>query len=244
MLFAPFARPKISALALTLAAAPAFAESPTPAPQDAAAAWTISITLDTVEVISEKLDIARLQIQPSLGASTYYFGPEALETIPQGENAPLNQVLLQMPGVAQDSFGQVHVRGEHANVQFRINGVQLPEGLSVFGQALESRFANSISLITGALPAQYGFQTAGVVDIQTKTGTTNPGAAISMYGGSWNWLEPSISYGGTSGTWDYFVTADYTHNNRGIENPTSSYNAIHDTTDQFHGMAYLADIID
>ena len=107
MLFALFARPKISVLALTIAAAPAFAESPTPAPP--AAAGTTTITLDTVEVISEMLDIARLQIQPSLGASTYYFGPEALETIPQGENAPLNQVLLQMPGVAQDSFGQVHV---------------------------------------------------------------------------------------------------------------------------------------
>jgi hypothetical protein len=40
-------------------------------------------------------------------------------------------------------------------VQFRINGVQLSEGLSVFGQALETRFANTISLLTGALPAQY-----------------------------------------------------------------------------------------
>ena len=150
MLFALFARPKISVLALTIAAAPAFAESPTPAPQDPAAAWTTSITLDTVEVISEKLDIARLQIQPSLGASTYYFGPEALETIPQGENAPLNQVILQMPAVAQDSFGQIHVRGEHANVQFRINGVELPEGLSVFGQALETRFTRSFR----SLPAR------------------------------------------------------------------------------------------
>jgi hypothetical protein len=72
-------------------------------------------------------------------------GPRAKLGIPQGENAPLNQVLLQMPAVAQDSFGQVHVRGDHANVQFRINGVQLPEGLSVFGQALETRFARSIS---------------------------------------------------------------------------------------------------
>jgi hypothetical protein len=66
------------------------------------------------------------------------------------------------------------LRGEHANLQYRLNGAELPEGLSVFGQALISRFANSISLITGALPAQYGFQTAGVVDIQTKTGITNP----------------------------------------------------------------------
>ena len=106
MLFALLCRPKISAFALTIAAAPALAESPAPTPPADPAAS--QITLDTVEVISEKLDIARLQIQPSLGASTYYFSPEALETIPQGENAPLNQVLLQMPGVAQDSFGQIH----------------------------------------------------------------------------------------------------------------------------------------
>ena len=175
-------------------------------------------TID-IDVIAKKLDDARQQIQPSLGATSYNFSPQALQTIPQGDNAPLNQVLLQAPGVAQDSFGQIHLRGEHANVQYRLNGVELPEGLSVFGQALESRFANSMTLITGALPAQYGFQTAGVVDIQTKTGTTNPGAEVSMYGGSWNWLQPSFSYGGTSGTWDWFVTGDYLHNDRGIENP-------------------------
>ncbi len=242
MLFTPIARPKISAFALTIAAAPALAESPVPAPL--ADRGTSQITLDTVEVISEKLDIARLQIQPSLGASTYYFGPEALETIPQGENAPLNQVLLQMPGVAQDSFGQVHVRGEHANVQFRINGVQLPEGLSVFGQALESRFARSISLLTGALPAQYGFQTAGVLDIQTKTGITNPGFALSMYGGSFNWLQPSFEYGGREGPVDWFLTGDYLGNDRGIENPAATFNAIHDSTQQFHGFAYMSGIID
>jgi hypothetical protein len=146
--------------------------------------------------------------------------------------------------VAQDSFGQIHLRGEHANVQFRLNGVELPEGLSVFGQAIDSRFANSMSLITGALPAQYGFQTAGIVDIQTKTGTTNPGGEVSMYGGSFGWLQPSFSYGGTSGHWDWFVTGDFLQNDRGIENPTSSFNAIHDKTDQLHGLGYFAYIID
>ena len=207
-------------------------------------AGTTSITLDTIEIISQELNAARLQIQPSLGASTYTFSPEALATIPQGENAPLNQVLLQMPGVAQDSFGQIHVRGEHANVQFRINGVQLPEGLSVFGQALETRFANSISLLTGALPAQYGFQTAGVLDIQTKTGLTNPGFALSMYGGSFNWLQPSFEYGGHEGPVDWFLTGDYLGNDRGIENPAATFNAIHDATQQFHGFSYMSGIID
>ncbi|MEJ0018062.1 MAG: TonB-dependent receptor [Acetobacteraceae bacterium] len=216
-------------------APPAHAQDPA---QDGA---PVSLDLD---VVARRLDQARHQIQPSLGASVYDFSPQALQIIPQGADAPLNQVLLRAPGVAQDSFGQIHVRGEHANVQFRLNGVELPEGLSVFGQAIVSRFAERMSLITGALPAQYGFQTAGVVDIQTKTGTTNPGLALSMYGGSSHWLQPSFEYGGRSGPVDWFVTGDFLHNDRGIENPTSASSAIHDKTNQFHGLAYASAIID
>src|SRR5262249_47223799 len=94
-----------------------------------------------IDVIARALDLARGQIQPSLGATVYRLDNRAIENQPQGYNAPLNQVLLQAPGVAQDSFGQVHVRGDHANLQFRIDGVQLPEGINVFGQALETRLA-------------------------------------------------------------------------------------------------------
>src|SRR6201994_4076375 len=137
-----------------------------PTPDDAAP------TID-IDVISQRLDVARQQIQPSLGATSYNFSPEALQNIPQGENAPLDQVLLQAPGTAMDSFGQIHLRGEHANVQYRLNGVELPGGLRGFGQGVTERFARSLSLITGALPAQYGLQTDGVVDIQTKTGLSN-----------------------------------------------------------------------
>ena len=65
-----------------------------------------------------------------------------------------------------------------------------------------------------------------------------------MYGGSWGWLQPSFEYGGRSGPVDWFVTGDFLHNDRGIENPTSSFDAIHDTTNQFHGLAYVSGIID
>ncbi len=122
--------------------------------------------------------------------------------------------------------------------------MQLPEGINVFGQALETRLANSVSLITGALPAQYGFRTAGIIDIQTKTGRIEPGGSISMYGGSRGWLQPSFEYGGQVGSIDYFITGEFLHNDIGIENPTGSFNAIHDTTDQQRGFAYISGIVD
>jgi outer membrane receptor protein involved in Fe transport len=202
-----------------------------------------SLSLD-VEVIAQRLDVARERIEPSLGASTYKFTRAAIANQPQGDNASLNEVLLQAPGVAQDSFGQLHVRGDHANLQYRLNGVQLPEGINVFGQALETRLANSVTLITGALPAQYGFRTAGIIDIQTKTGTIAPGGSVSMYGGTHDWLQPSFEWGGRVGQIDYFVTGEYLHNGIGIENPTGDYHAIHDRTDQGRGLAYVSGILD
>ena len=193
-----------------------------------------------IEQVSVRLDRARSALEPDLGATIYRFGRGSLETLPQGDNTPLNQVLLQAPGVAQDSFGQIHVRGDHNEVQFRLDGVQLPEGLSVFGQALETRFAHSLSLITGALPAQYGFDTAGVIDITTKSGITDPGGEISIYGGERDYFQPSFSYGGHTGNVDYFVTGDVLHDRVGIENPTNTLNPIHDLSNQTHGIAHIA----
>ena len=100
---------------------------------------TTDLSFD-IDVISRRLDTARQQIQPSLGATRLQLlARRRCRPFRKATTAPLNQVLLQAPGVAQDSFGQIHLRGEHANVQYRLNGVELPEGLSVFGQATRSR---------------------------------------------------------------------------------------------------------
>src|SRR5215831_4923191 len=157
-----------------------------------------------ITVTATRLDEARGSIQPSLGATKYDFSQPLIQTIPLGENAPLNQVLLRAPGVVQDSFGQIHVRGDHANVQYRLDGVQLPDGLSRFNNILATRYASQLSLLTGALPAQYGLQTAGIVDITVKSGTSNPGADLSITGGSRDYVQPAFSYGGRTGKIDYF----------------------------------------
>jgi len=226
------------------AAAPTQGPTNTPSTPSAATPATGDTPPLEITVTAKRLDEARGSIQPSLGATAYEFTPEALTAVPQGENAPLNQVLLRAPGVAQDSFGQIHVRGDHANVQYRLDGVQLPDGLSLFSQLLDTQYASKMSLITGALPAQYGFRQAGVVDITLKSGTSDPGAEASMTTGSRDYQQPSFSYGGRSGPVDYFVSGQFLHNEIGIENPTSSFSPIHDDTDQWHGLGKITDIVD
>ena len=162
--------------------------------------------------------------------------------MPEGDNTSFNQVLLQAPGVANDSFGQLHIRGDHANIQYRINGIILPEGITGFGQAFDTRFAKQINLLTGALPAQYGYRTAGVIEIETKS-QFEGGGRFDLYGGDYGTFNPSFEYGNTKDDLTYYLTGSYLTNDMGIENPTSSNSAIHDNTKQWKGFAYLSYLI-
>jgi hypothetical protein len=215
------------------------AVSASPNPTPATTAET-----ERVVVASQDLDVSREQIVPSLGATRYTIGPDRLNSQAQGENAPFNQTILRFPGVAQDSFGQLHVRGEHANLQYRIDDVLLPESIPGFGQELETRFADNISLITGALPAQFGFRTTGVIDIHTKNGPVFQQGEASIYGGSFDTIMPSFEYGTVMGKLSSYVSASYMHNGIGIENPTSSSDPIHDDTDQYKLFGYFSYIFD
>lgn len=193
--------------------------------------------------VNAALDQARNALSPDTGSSQYVITAQNIQALPLGDSTPMNQVLLQAPGVVQDSYGQLHVRGDHANLQYRINGVMLPESISGFGQALDPRTIQSVTLLDGALPAQYGERTAAVVNINTKSGAElGNGGSVGITGGSFGTVNPYASFWGNSGKWSYFFTANYLENNVGIENPTASRNPIHDRTNQvkvFGDVSYL-----
>lgn len=196
--------------------------------------------------VSSELDRAREQIVPQLGATSYLMDAAQIQNLAQGENAPFNQLLLRAPGVAQDSAvnGDLHVRGEHANLQYRINDVLLPEGISGFGLELDSHFVDTMQLVTGSLPAQYGFRTAGIVDIHTKSGYAGEDGEASIYAGSFGTFRPSFESSGGNGKLTYFANLSYEHNDLGIENPTPSLAAVHDRSDQTKAFAYISDLLD
>ncbi len=232
-----------SIMAIGMAGHAARGQTTNAPPTVAESGATTNVTqLENMTVVG-RLNQARNQILPDLGASTYTIPKAQIKAQPEGENAQFNQVLLRAPGVAQDSLGQLHVRGEHANLQYRINDVLLPEGITGFGPELDTRFIDSMRLITGSLPAEYGFRTAGVVDIQTKSGAFEPGGEAGIEGGSFDTIHPSGSIGGAKGDLNYFATGSYDHNDIGIQNPTSSYYPLHDTTDQGKAFTYLSKVL-
>jgi outer membrane receptor protein involved in Fe transport len=220
----------------TAAASPSSTPTPAQAPKPQVKGSDIVIT-------GRRLDVARDAITPSLGASQYTFNHEALEKQPGGTNLTLNKSLLQAPGVVQDSYGQIHIRNEHANLQYRLNGVIVPESITGFGTTFDPRIARSIQLITGTLPAQYGYRTSGVINFNTESGLLGNGGETGVYGGSFGWLEPNAMIRGTSGDLSYFLSGSYLRNDIGIENPLPTKHAIHDRTTQIRPFAYVSDIL-
>ncbi len=233
-----------AALILSSAAIADAADS-TAASADASASSNASAPpLQEIQVTAERLNQARSTIETQTGASTYTIDSEAIKALPGGDNVQLNQVLLQAPDVVQDSFGQIHVRADHNDLQYRLNGIILPEGISVFSQTLSPWLISSLKLITGALPAEYGLRTAGIIDLTTNSGLLTPGGEVSVYGGSRSTYQPAAEYGGSDGKYTYYVTGSYKQDNLGIESPNDSANPIHDHTTQIQGFGYFENIID
>jgi outer membrane receptor protein involved in Fe transport len=211
--------------------------APAPAPTQA----------EVVNRQNQKFDSARQAILAPIGATSFEVNHQAILALPQGDNTPLDRVLIQQfPGVTQDSAasGELHVRNEHANLRYRINGIMLPDGVGAFGQILDTGIVGSLALLTGALPAQFGQRTAGVLDIQTRTDAFDNSGRVSVYGGSHGTITPSFEWGGTVGQTQYFVSGRFLQNNLGIENPTPSNDAIHDRTSQEKGFAYVSTVLD
>src|SRR6516164_6563155 len=141
--------------------------APRPVARRPAPTTTVRTTVPAVspgEVLTQRnnnFDQARSNLYTTIGTTSDTKSHETIEALPQGTNAPVERVLLQAPGVSQDSAasGLFHVRNDHANAQYRINGILLPDGVSGFGSIFDTNFVGSLSLVTGALPAQYGLRT-------------------------------------------------------------------------------------
>jgi len=217
---------------------------------------------------SNSFDQARGNLYTTIGTTSDTISHDTIDALPQGTNTTVEKVLLQAPGVSQDSAasGTLHVRNDHANVQFRINGVMLPDGVTGFGSILDTGLVGTIALVTGALPAEFGLRTVGLVDITTRADAFNNSGSMSLYGGSRGTFEPSFEYGGTFGGncptpapivgkaaaastecypgVQYFFSGRYLRTTEGIENPLPTLNAIHDFSQQERGFGYMSTFVD
>ena len=223
------------AIFASVAAAPAFAgaatwdtppaSSPVPEPDSAA--------VETIVVEGTRNPGPGISAN---GTSDYSVTSQDISDLPAGEDTPIADVLAQMPGVAIDQNQQIHIRdSEGPQFQYQIDGVLVPLDINTnppFLSMINPLFVKRIDLLTGVLPAQYGFATGGVVDIQTKDGCEQVGGSASIYAGQRQTFQPGLQYAGCMDNLSYYGSLFYNQSDMAFSSATPGPNAIHDQTNQ------------
>ena len=138
-------------------------------------------------------------------------------------------VTLVTPGVAADSNGLFHGLGDHASNSFSVDGQPITDQQSkVFSNQVSSDTIQSLEVISGAPPAEFGGKTSLVIKVTTKSGlgvTTPTGSVTASYGsfGSSN-VGFNLAYGNQK--WGNFVSLNGLNTGRFLDPP--EFTVMHD----------------
>jgi hypothetical protein len=138
-------------------------------------------------------------------------------------------VTLASPGVAADSNGLMHGLGDHAENSFNLDGEQITDQQSkVFSNMVPATAVQSMEVIDGAPPAEYGDKTSLVVKLTTRSGqgVTTPAGSVTLSYGSFGTSNAAIdlSYGGAN--WGNFIAIDGLQSGRFLDGP--EFSVFHD----------------
>lgn len=147
-----------------------------------------------------------------------------LEKLPlESSTSQLSSVVtLASPGVTADSNGMFHGLGDHAENSFSLDGQPITDQQSkTFSNQIPMDAVQSMQVISGAPPAEYGDKTSLVIEVTTRTGlgaTTPHGSVTTSYGtfGSAN-VGFNLSWGGKK--WGNFISANGLNTGRFLDAP-------------------------
>jgi hypothetical protein len=197
--------------------------------------WTAPLSADELQPVIVKGFLGGPGVSAT-GANDYSVTAQDISNLPQGENSNITDVLTQMPGVAIDQNQQIHIRNtEGPQFQYQINGILVPLDINTnppFVSMINPMFVQRLSLLDGVLPARYSYATGGIVDIETKDGSEQPGGSVTFYAGQRDTIQPSFQDAGSNGKFGYYVSALYSQGNTAFSSATPGPNAIHNWTNQ------------
>lgn len=179
----------------------------------ALAGATATVDVSSIATIVENIPTTHIDIDQSL-----------IQRLPIGTsgNGLSDVVSLTSPGVVTDSNGFMHPLGDHAQTQYSIDNQPITDQQSkAFSTQIPVNAIQSLEVITGATPAEYGDKTSLVINAITRSGLNQKrpsGAFSSTYGSFGTYQEEaSLAYGGAK--YGNFIAFNWERSNRFLDAP-------------------------
>ncbi|MGH9503817.1 MAG: carboxypeptidase regulatory-like domain-containing protein, partial [Terriglobales bacterium] len=131
-------------------------------------------------------------------------------------------VTLSSPGIAADSNGLFHGLGDHAENSFSVDGQPITDQQSkVFSNQIPLDSIESMEVISGAPPAEFGEKTSVVVNVTTRSGQgmTSPKGSLTTSYGSFGTADLDINLGYGGQKWGNFISASGLNSGRFLDPP-------------------------
>ncbi|HTY41879.1 MAG TPA: TonB-dependent receptor [Thermoanaerobaculia bacterium] len=128
----------------------------------------------------------------------------------------METIVTSTPGFSMDENGRYHFQGAHSQSEFVIDGQTIADQTGVtFSNSIDPGLAQSLEIIYGNVPAEYGEKIGAVINMSTKSGLGAPfkGDAIGTYG-SFDTYQGGLSAGGGSETLGWFASFNAAGSNR------------------------------
>jgi Carboxypeptidase regulatory-like domain/TonB-dependent Receptor Plug Domain len=141
----------------------------------------------------------------------------------ESQSSSLSSLVTEAsPGVAADSNGLFHGLGDHASNSFSIDGQPVTDQQSkVFSNQLPVDAVQSMEVIEGAPPAEYGDKTSLVIVVNTRSGlgVTQPHGDITASYGTFGTSTGGfdLAYGGQK--WGNFISLSGLNTGRFLDGP-------------------------
>ncbi len=142
-------------------------------------------------------------------------------------------VTLATPGIAADSNGLFHGLGDHAENSFSVDGQPITDQQSkVFSNQIPLDSVESMEVISGAPPAEFGDKTSVVIDVTTRSGQgmTTPHGGITTSYGSFGTSDVDFNLGFGGKNWGNFIAGSGLNTSRFLDPP--EFTVLHDKGNQ------------
>ena len=152
----------------------------------------VLVTTSEVVQITETWDVA---VPTRATGSVSTVSRQRLQEQPGGEDRPITEVIATQPGIVPDALGNVYARGNHANIQYQIDGIPVPDSVgSLFAASIPTRLVQGLEILTGGMPAEFGDRLGAVVNLVTRTASDHPEGTAQIKYGSYNTIAPGATY--------------------------------------------------
>src|SRR5467141_1183478 len=145
-----------------------------------------------------------------------------------------SQILQQsIVGAARAPTGEVHIRGQHAEYTYYVDGVPVPSGISGgLNELFDPQVVNQIDFQTGGWDAEYGNKNAAVVNVTTRIPSGGFHLDASGYGGSFSANGQGVNLSTNAGKWGFFLSG--ARQSTDMRREPLVFDTLHNKVENFH----------